>query len=481
MGTMHKIVRNLLLAVLLTLTGGEAGAKTIWRGTLKTHQGLPWMQLEIQNPGPSPYQLEVPAGFSFVPEDGTNNVAFSILPFSVRAAPGSTATINTPVLLKGNPRPGIWAPGYRGRYTVLFRVLTQANQMSQAQRLKPEAQSAMVHLAWLGVQNQGNLDESVLARVRPAVEPSQLERIASGARKLMEMTGWDVQGLSREAEVIRLLDQIERLLTDKRPAEALPLAERAVSLDEAGPLRTRFALARTLFIMGRFAEGEREFTRCMQLYAKDPGYRHFRALCRQDQKNYWGAMQDFDVLLRLWPNQARSYAGRGLLKQELGDDQGAQADFYAAARLDKVFQPLLNERLASGENPASGPVASPHGQPLQVGSDRIQAGQVLATGEQLRSPNQRYRLSMQHDGNCVLYGPTQALWNTKTQGRNCRLYLGGNGQIRLLDSQNRILWQSGPFEPGQYYLQVQDDGNLVLYRQETQGVRPVWATQTSHK
>lgn len=118
--------------------------------------------------------------------------------------------------------------------------------------------------------------------------------------------------------------------------------------------------------------------------------------------------------------------------------------------------------------------------------DQIQAGQWLNTGGQLLSPNRLYQLVMQDDGNCVLYrlssNPPQPLWSTGSRGSGCRLSLSSEGRILLSDSSGKSLWQAGSSHGnGPYYLQLQDDGNLVLYRRQGQVVIPDWASQTSQK
>lgn len=132
------------------------------------------------------------------------------------------------------------------------------------------------------------------------------------------------------------------------------------------------------------------------------------------------------------------------------------------------------------------PAPSTPPRPTQsASSDRMQAGQWLNTGSQLLSPNRLYRLVLQDDGNCVLYrisGGPQPLWSTGSRGAGCRLSLSSEGLLQLSDSTGKALWQTGsPHGAGAYYLQIQDDGNLVLYRRQGPVVIPDWASQTSQK
>jgi hypothetical protein len=98
--------------------------------------------------------------------------------------------------------------------------------------------------------------------------------------------------------------------------------------------------------------------------------------------------------------------------------------------------------------PGSTPAA--HADPsIAVGSSLV-AGAGLAPGQALSSPSGSYQLQMQTDGNLVLYG---------CGGVPC----------------SGALWASGTYgQPGNH-LEMQTDGNLVLY---SSAGRPVWSTHT---
>ena len=46
--------------------------------------------------------------------------------------------------------------------------------------------------------------------------------------------------------------------------------------------------------------------------------------------------------------------------------------------------------------------------------DRLQDGEKLEVGDSLTSKNGAYKVSLQEDGNLVLYGPNGAVWATAT-------------------------------------------------------------------
>ena len=106
------------------------------------------------------------------------------------------------------------------------------------------------------------------------------------------------------------------------------------------------------------------------------------------------------------------------------------------------------------------------------GSDTLTAGAALAPGQSLHSPSFQYRLDVQADGNVVEYGNGRALWSTRTYpSSGVHLDLQPDGNLVLYSADGRPLWSSGTYGSGAgNRLVVQDDGNVVLYS----GTRAVW-------
>jgi len=121
---------------------------------------------------------------------------------------------------------------------------------------------------------------------------------------------------------------------------------------------------------------------------------------------------------------------------------------------------------------ATGTVQTPNsktGAPGCLGS-MLSAGQVLYTGQCLNSPNGRFVLALQTDGNLVLYddtpdpNPWTALWSTGTSGRGVdHGYMQSQGNFVLYAGSTAAVWSSPYSSVSAYYLVVQDDGNLVIY------------------
>ena len=123
------------------------------------------------------------------------------------------------------------------------------------------------------------------------------------------------------------------------------------------------------------------------------------------------------------------------------------------------------------------PEASPS--PPSQSPDKLNAGSELAAGSMLESPTRNYRFAMQTDGNCVLYrvdgDKLVPVWGTESHGLGGRLTLDNRGRLRVLSSSGETLWASPEHSAGEYQLQIQDDGNLVLYRRQDGNGVPVWS------
>ncbi len=89
-------------------------------------------------------------------------------------------------------------------------------------------------------------------------------------------------------------------------------------------------------------------------------------------------------------------------------------------------------------------------------------GQSLTRGQQITSASGRYHLILQRDGNVVTYRGGRPLFFSGSYGAD-RLTLQGDGNL-VASSGGRALWDAGSWREGRLRLDVQDDGNAVLYR-----------------
>jgi hypothetical protein len=107
-------------------------------------------------------------------------------------------------------------------------------------------------------------------------------------------------------------------------------------------------------------------------------------------------------------------------------------------------------------------------------------GLTMYSGQSLITPDRRYSLNYQPDGNVVLYNATgNPIWSTNTyQSSLGSLGLQSDGNLVLKNKDGSVIWSSGTGNRGRSDLLLQQDGNLVLY--STSGPA-TWATNTSGK
>lgn len=99
--------------------------------------------------------------------------------------------------------------------------------------------------------------------------------------------------------------------------------------------------------------------------------------------------------------------------------------------------------------------------PAQISGDT-----ALNVGEHLVSPNGRFQLSMQSNGNVVLRRVSDAkiLWHPNADGLGgAKVKVSSSGNVVLYQGDGDIVWASGTTRwPGGTVLYVSDSGNLVL-------------------
>lgn len=77
-----------------------------------------------------------------------------------------------------------------------------------------------------------------------------------------------------------------------------------------------------------------------------------------------------------------------------------------------------------------------------------------------------YRLTLQYDGNLVLYRGTHAMWSSRTNGKPVSyLAMQSDGNLVLYDRNDHAVCSTRTYNHPGAFLAVQDDGNLVIYYQ----------------
>lgn len=101
----------------------------------------------------------------------------------------------------------------------------------------------------------------------------------------------------------------------------------------------------------------------------------------------------------------------------------------------------------------------------------------LDPGQYISSPDLRHQLSLQSDGNLVLYSEGHPVWATRTVGiPSPRLVMQSDGNLVLYAQGGRPVWATMRTGKGPSVLTIQDDRNLVTYSTSS---GPTWATYTN--
>ena len=149
------------------------------------------------------------------------------------------------------------------------------------------------------------------------------------------------------------------------------------------------------------------------------------------------------------------------------------------AEADLPAASLAAWSVVSGAAPAGTAAPSNCGDSAPVACGTLTANQELTTGQSLASCNGDYTLDMQGDGNLVLYQNGTALWASNTSGSAAdEAIMQGDGNLVLYTSAGSPVWASGTAGNDGASLVVQNDGNVVIY---SASGAALWATGTNGK
>jgi peptidoglycan hydrolase-like protein with peptidoglycan-binding domain len=126
------------------------------------------------------------------------------------------------------------------------------------------------------------------------------------------------------------------------------------------------------------------------------------------------------------------------------------------------------ETKAALDNPGSSSAATPAGQ--------LNPGQEITSGTQIASPDGKFVLQMQSDGNLVIRAPGNIPFgDTHTAGHDGAIaVMQTDGNFVLIAPGNIPVWASGTDGHPGTVLQVQDDGGVVLYAPGHQVLRVIF-------
>jgi hypothetical protein len=116
-----------------------------------------------------------------------------------------------------------------------------------------------------------------------------------------------------------------------------------------------------------------------------------------------------------------------------------------------------------------------------MGVTLVSTGTMCAPeGKQWISCDGRFDLNMQTDGNLVLYEGATALWASNTVSCGGCVSMQSDGNLVVYDSGGMLpghaCWATGTNGNPGDFLALQNDGNLVIY---TSAGTPIWASNTS--
>jgi peptidoglycan hydrolase-like protein with peptidoglycan-binding domain len=136
------------------------------------------------------------------------------------------------------------------------------------------------------------------------------------------------------------------------------------------------------------------------------------------------------------------------------------------APVDGIVGPQTKAAL---DNPGSSSAATPPGQ--------LNPGQRITSGTQIASPDGKFVLQMQSDGNLVIRAPGNIpIGDTHTAGHDGTIaVMQTDGNFVLRAPGNIPVWASGTDGHPGTVLQVQDDGGVVLYAPGHQVLRVLFS------
>ncbi len=120
------------------------------------------------------------------------------------------------------------------------------------------------------------------------------------------------------------------------------------------------------------------------------------------------------------------------------------------------------------------PVWTGEANAIQPGRSYLTNDEAIGPHEHLFSPNGKFILAMQSDGNVVLRKRNQkVVWQSNTHVPNSIFRMQGDGNAVIIAPGNKPIWASNTRGIRGSRIELQDDGNLVVY---AAGHLARWAT-----
>lgn len=84
---------------------------------------------------------------------------------------------------------------------------------------------------------------------------------------------------------------------------------------------------------GRFLSALEKMEKLLAVCPDDFQVLYLRAKLHALNKDHEKALKDYNVCIKISPNYSEAYINRGFTKRSLGDIEGSESDFIAAARI----------------------------------------------------------------------------------------------------------------------------------------------------
>jgi hypothetical protein len=108
--------------------------------------------------------------------------------------------------------------------------------------------------------------------------------------------------------------------------------------------------------------------------------------------------------------------------------------------------------------------------------DRLSSGERISGGEALTSPNGRYKVAMETDGNLVMYDVDKPVWGSNTAGSGANIAeMRDDGDLVIYHEGDKPAWTSRTRGHEGAMVALQDDRDLVVYAADG---KKLWSSRT---
>ncbi|KAF4343782.1 mannose-specific lectin [Fusarium beomiforme] len=117
-----------------------------------------------------------------------------------------------------------------------------------------------------------------------------------------------------------------------------------------------------------------------------------------------------------------------------------------------------------------------------MGYGTLDNGNWLMVGMSIFSKDRSVELRMQDDGKLAIYYNNRCAWQSSDQQNwdAKGAIMQGDGNFCIYDKHGKAIWHTNTAKPtgdDKTFVAVQDDGNLVLYKDN--GSNPIWASKSN--